>query len=136
MSDDDARVSKLPKWAQALIEEGKKHQRSAAYWMEAAEARAEVLDRLRREYAQERGVPGSDTWIAEELSDGREAVLGLGSGRAIYFSETPERGYGEWTVTFRDGGLDIDVASPDYVIRPARRGSVVRIEFAQSGGSR
>ncbi len=117
---DDPRIQKLPAWARELIEDGRKARKSADYWIGREEAKSKELDDLRRKYAAENGQEGSDTWVFEDLDGGEEARFGLGSGRPVCFATDPTDLTPDFTVTFRDGGLDISIEGPEYTIQMDR----------------
>lgn len=128
-TDNDARIARLPQWAQALIEEGVKAKRSAEYWQGRADAEERKNEELVRKLADKFGVAVYDTWVSEELPDGDEARTGLGVARPVDFGDSDEI-VPEFTVTYRDRGLDVSIQNGFYLLRPGGPGEIpdLRIE--------
>lgn len=114
----DPRISKLPRWAQEVIEEGRKAQESARYWQGRYRDQVETTDALRARYAEENGAPEYDTWVSEDLQEAEAEVAnqGLGTGRPVYFGT--DKTWATYTVRLEDGALDVQVESSNYLIRP------------------
>lgn len=127
---NDPRIEKLPGWARGLIQRGFEAERANSFWKAHAESAQAETDALRAEHARANGAEQFDTWVYDRrIVDEGETLFGLGVGRPVAFGD-PSTGCGDWTVTYRDGGLDITTLYGDVSIMPGRRNGApdVRIE--------
>ncbi len=132
---DDSRIHKLPVWAQELIGRGRVAVTTAEHWRTKEAERTTELEMLKHRYAQERGAAEFDTWVSEgyDWETDRDIRFGLGTGRTVSFGDqkelTPNFG-----VTYRDGGLDIEVEGSDFVVksRLAAKADGVSLRIEQS----
>lgn len=114
---DDPRISKLPHWAQELINAGERATASRDRWRLRVDELTAQIDRMQAEYAAEHGAAVYDTWTTEEDSDGAEVHIGLGVGVPVRFGK-PDDITGDFVVAYRDGGLDVDVEFTGFTIKP------------------
>lgn len=112
---DDPRIEKLPRWAQDLMQEAKKAERSAVYWNEKHDAKSAELDAAREEFARTGGVAGSNTWVDVDKDDYESARYGLGTSRAVEFGDPDDTA--TFTVTYKDSGLNV-VVHGQWLLKP------------------
>jgi hypothetical protein len=125
---DDPRIGKLPVWAQELIHVGDIATRSVTHWRNRVDELSDKIDEMRVAHAAERGAVVYDTWTSEDGSDGSEVRTGLGVGIPVRFGDSADI-CETFTVTYRDGGLDIEVQRSDYVLKSgSMRSPTLRIE--------
>lgn len=128
----DERISKLPKWAQEMIEAGAKAGQRSAYWQDKLREAEEKIVDMEREHARTHGAETYDTWISKGDLDvtGEEIRFGLGVNQRVEFGD-PSDEVGEFSVSYRDGGIDINSSGGDLVLKPKRYGTpLLRIEIA------
>jgi hypothetical protein len=127
---NDPRIAKLPMWAQEIIEAGRGARRNAAYWHEKYVEACDENIALKEAHAREHGAAEYDTWVTDD-NDSDGIHFGLGVGRPVDFGP-PDDIVGAFTVTWRDGGLDIRSQSSALTFKTSRHGDGpdLRVEWS------